>query len=59
MIFRVFFLSIIILYPISWNLGVVEGAKILGLFAHPSESHFAVMRSLMLELAKREHNVRI
>ena len=37
---------------------MVDGAKILGLFAHSSESHFEVMQSLMLELAKREHNVR-
>ncbi|XP_011196701.1 UDP-glycosyltransferase UGT5 isoform X2 [Zeugodacus cucurbitae] len=59
MIFRVFFLSIIILYSVSWNLVVIDGAKILGLFAHPSESHFAVMRSLMMELAKREHNVTV
>ncbi|CAD7013699.1 unnamed protein product [Ceratitis capitata] len=47
------------LQAFSWSPAAVEGAKILGLFAHPSESHFAVMRSLMLELAKREHNVTV
>ncbi|XP_039969322.1 UDP-glycosyltransferase UGT5 isoform X2 [Bactrocera tryoni] len=59
MIYQEFFLTIIILHSLSWNLAVVDGAKILGLFAHPSESHFAVMRSLMLELTKREHNVTV
>ncbi|EDW74351.2 uncharacterized protein Dwil_GK21429 [Drosophila willistoni] len=34
-----------------------KGAKILLLFPHASESHFAVMRTLVTELATREHNV--
>nr|XP_036223632.1 UDP-glycosyltransferase UGT5 isoform X1 [Bactrocera oleae] len=59
MIYQEFFLSIIILHSVSWNIVMVDGAKILGLFAHPSESHFEVMQSLMLELAKREHNVTV
>lgn len=38
---------------------MTHGAKILGLFPHASEGHFVVMRTLMMELAKREHNVTI
>ncbi|KAH8402386.1 hypothetical protein KR009_011806, partial [Drosophila setifemur] len=34
-----------------------KGAKILVLFPHASEGHFAVMRTLVSELASREHNV--
>ncbi|XP_013098056.2 UDP-glycosyltransferase UGT4 [Stomoxys calcitrans] len=34
-------------------------AKILGLFPHASESHFMVMRTFMMELARRDHNVTI
>lgn len=34
-----------------------DSAKILGLFPHSSESHFVLMRTFMLELASREHNI--
>ncbi|KAI8127596.1 hypothetical protein FF38_03168 [Lucilia cuprina] len=34
-----------------------KGAKILGIFPHASESHFVVMRTFMMELAKKKHNV--
>lgn len=40
-------------------LRMTHGAKILGIFPHASEGHFVVMRTLMMELAKREHNVTI
>ncbi|XP_030560406.1 UDP-glucuronosyltransferase 1-7C isoform X1 [Drosophila novamexicana] len=36
-----------------------RAAKILVLFPHASESHFAVMRTLVAELAGREHNVTV
>ncbi|XP_034653466.1 UDP-glucuronosyltransferase 2A3 [Drosophila subobscura] len=36
-----------------------QAAKILVLFPHASESHFAVMRTLVTELASREHNVTV
>ncbi|XP_017470897.1 PREDICTED: UDP-glucuronosyltransferase 3A2 [Rhagoletis zephyria] len=48
-----------LLHLLTSSLTAVDAAKILGLFAHPSESHFAVMQSLMMELAKREHNVTV
>lgn len=35
----------------------VHAAKILVIFPHASEGHFAVMRTLVSELAGREHNV--
>ncbi|XP_046811242.1 UDP-glycosyltransferase UGT4 [Lucilia cuprina] len=38
-------------------MGSTKGAKILGIFPHASESHFVVMRTFMMELAKKEHNV--
>ncbi|XP_034476778.1 UDP-glucuronosyltransferase 1-7C [Drosophila innubila] len=37
----------------------VRSANILVLFPHASESHFAVMRTLVTELAGREHNVTV
>ncbi|XP_053965219.1 UDP-glycosyltransferase UGT4 [Anastrepha ludens] len=60
-LYRVVFLPIILLllHQFSWLPLAVDAAKILGLFAHPSEGHFSVMQSLMLELAKRDHNVTI
>lgn len=36
-----------------------HSAKILALFPHASESHFAVMRTLVTELAGRDHNVTV
>uniref|UniRef100_T1PGY1 UDP-glucoronosyl and UDP-glucosyl transferase n=1 Tax=Musca domestica TaxID=7370 RepID=T1PGY1_MUSDO len=36
-----------------------NAAKILGIFPHASESHFMLMRTFMMELARREHNVTI
>ncbi|XP_075168037.1 UDP-glycosyltransferase family 317 member A1 [Haematobia irritans] len=36
-----------------------NAAKILGIFPHASESHFMVMRTFMMELARREHNVTV
>ncbi|KAH8269499.1 hypothetical protein KR018_004364, partial [Drosophila ironensis] len=36
---------------------LANGAKILVLFPHASEGHFAVMRTLVTELAIRDHNV--
>ncbi|XP_023162759.2 UDP-glucuronosyltransferase isoform X2 [Drosophila hydei] len=36
-----------------------RAANILVLFPHASESHFAVMRTLVAELASREHNVTV
>ncbi|XP_067630722.1 UDP-glycosyltransferase UGT4 isoform X2 [Eurosta solidaginis] len=50
--------ALALLCPFTWSPSV-NAAKILGLFAHPSEGHFAVMQSLVLELAKREHNVTV
>ncbi|KAH8290299.1 hypothetical protein KR054_001674 [Drosophila jambulina] len=36
-----------------------HGAKILVLFPHANEGHFAVMRTLVAELASRGHNVEV
>ncbi|XP_037941193.1 UDP-glycosyltransferase UGT4-like [Teleopsis dalmanni] len=47
------------LIPLLLCLPTIMGAKILGLFAHPSESHFSVMQTVMLELVKRQHTVTI
>ncbi|XP_017868415.1 PREDICTED: UDP-glucuronosyltransferase isoform X1 [Drosophila arizonae] len=41
------------------GLGDCRGANILVLFPHASESHFAVMRTLVAELASREHNLTV
>ncbi|KAM7344735.1 UDP-glycosyltransferase family 317 member A1 [Cochliomyia hominivorax] len=37
--------------------GPINGAKILGIFPHASESHFSMMRTFMMELARKEHNI--
>lgn len=36
---------------------ISQAAKILVLFPHVNEGHFAVMRTLVTELANREHTV--
>ncbi|XP_052841102.1 UDP-glycosyltransferase UGT5 isoform X1 [Drosophila gunungcola] len=38
---------------------ISQGAKILVLFPHANEGHFAVMRTLVTELAIREHTVEV
>uniref|UniRef100_A0A1B0A7H7 UDP-glycosyltransferases domain-containing protein n=1 Tax=Glossina pallidipes TaxID=7398 RepID=A0A1B0A7H7_GLOPL len=46
-------MAIFLCFGIQWT----DSAKILGLFPHSSESHFVLMRTFMLELASREHNI--
>lgn len=41
----------------TFLVGLTNGAKILGIFPHASESHFVMMRTLMMELARKEHNI--
>ena len=37
----------------------IDGAKILGVFPFPARSHLIVQKALMLELARRGHEVTI
>ncbi|XP_073846741.1 UDP-glycosyltransferase family 317 member A1 [Musca autumnalis] len=50
---------VVILTTLMGQLNTVNAAKILGIFPHASESHFMLMRTFMLELAKRDHNITI
>ncbi|XP_061389084.1 UDP-glycosyltransferase UGT4 [Musca vetustissima] len=52
-------LKIFIILTIVTGQNPADAAKILGIFPHASESHFVVMRTFMMELARREHNVTI
>lgn len=45
-----------ILVLMLWS-NACYAAKVLVIFPHSSEGHFAVMRTLVSELAVREHNV--
>uniref|UniRef100_A0A1B0BT17 UDP-glycosyltransferases domain-containing protein n=1 Tax=Glossina palpalis gambiensis TaxID=67801 RepID=A0A1B0BT17_9MUSC len=46
-------MALYLCFRIHWTCS----AKILGLFPHSSESHFVLMRTFMLELASRDHNI--
>lgn len=45
-----------ILFLMLWS-NACFAANVLVIFPHASEGHFAVMRTLVSELAGREHNV--
>jgi hypothetical protein len=43
----------LVLLPVALN----HGARILGLFPFPAKSHLIVQKALMLELARRGHEI--
>jgi glucuronosyltransferase len=48
-----YWLLVLALLPVALN----DGAKILGMFPIPAKSHLMVHKALMLELARRGHEI--
>jgi hypothetical protein len=50
-----YWLLVLALLPVALN----DGAKILGVFPFPAKSHLMVHKALMLELARRGHEITV
>ncbi|KAI8118030.1 UDP-glucuronosyltransferase 2B15 [Lucilia cuprina] len=56
---KVTFLSILLTVCVTWQIGQVDSANILGLFTSHSPSHLIVHMSVVKALAERGHNITV